>query len=61
MVRAGGLGPHRDRLPGGVQPPGETVHVPWDPAFTAGKLLEIGRLRRRTRLAYLRLAAVCVR
>ena len=61
IVRAGGLGPHQDRLPSGVQPPGETVQVPWDPAFTTGRLLEIGRLRRRTRLAYLRLAALCVR
>ena len=61
VVRAGGLGSHQDRRLGGVQPPGETVHVPWDPAFTTGKLLEIGRLRRRTRLAYLRLAAICVR
>ena len=61
VVRAGGLGPHQDRLPSGVQPPGETVQVPWDPAFTTGRLLEIGRLRRRTRLAYLRLAAQCVR
>jgi hypothetical protein len=57
MVHSGGLGPKPGRVAPGPEP---MVPVPWDPAIaTMDKPLEIGRLRRRTRLAYLRLAAYC--
>jgi MinD-like ATPase involved in chromosome partitioning or flagellar assembly len=37
---------------------GPVVHLPWDPSLATGSGLEIDRLRRETRAAYLELAAL---
>jgi MinD-like ATPase involved in chromosome partitioning or flagellar assembly len=59
VVAARGLGRHRPRQLTRPLRHDKSVRVPWDSAFNLAKPLEIEGLRRGTRLAYLRLAALC--